>query len=76
MFGRATVTLGIGPHSSSYLDHTLKSGLTADSSALVPNCRMDISEPVPNCPDILDPSRWCRSVLSPKCLGSEVSVHL
>jgi len=30
---------------------------------------------VPNCPDILDPSRWCRSVLGPKCLRSEVSVH-
>ena len=52
----------------SYLDHTLKTSLNADSSALVPNCHMDISEPVPNCPDISDPSRWCRSVLGPKCL--------
>ena len=64
----------------------VKSGLTADSlapvpncridtSALVRNCRMDTSEPVPNCRDISDTSRWCRSVLGPKCLGSEVSVH-
>jgi len=49
----------------SYLDHTLKTSLNADSSALVPNCHMDTSEPVPNCPDISDPSRWCRSVLGP-----------
>ena len=56
------------------IDLTFKNGLTADSLALVPNCCMDTSEPVPNCPDILDPSRWCQVVLGPKCLGSEVSV--
>ena len=67
----------------SYLDHTLKSRLAADSSALVPKChmeldtsalvpycRMDISEPVPNCPDISDSSQWCRNVLCLKCLDS------
>jgi len=40
-----------------YLQHMLKSGLTADSSALVPKCRMDTSAPVLNCPDISDLSR-------------------
>jgi len=49
--------------------------LTRDSSTLVPKSHMDASAPMPNCPDILDPSRWYRSVLLPKCLRSEVSVH-
>jgi len=27
-----------------------------------------LPEPVLNCPEMSDPSRWCRSVLGPKCL--------
>jgi len=30
---------------------------------------------VPHCQDISDPSRRCRSVLGPNCVGSEVYVH-
>jgi len=69
----------------SYLDHVKKwtncrqigtgAEESYDTSALVPNCRMATSEPLPNYPDISDPSPWCRSVLGPKCLGSKVSVH-
>ena len=40
------------------------------------HCRVDTSEPVPNRPDISDPSQWCQRVLGPKCLQFEVSVHL
>jgi len=58
-----------------YLGHTLKSGLIADSSALVPKCRMDtVTPPVLNSLDISDPSQWCGSVWSLKCFGSHVSV--
>ena len=43
----------------------------------LPKCRMDTSALVPNCPDILDPSRLCRSVLGPNSEVSwvEVAVH-
>jgi len=54
----------------SYLDHTLKSSLTADGSALAlkSKCCMDALALVPNCLDISDPSWWCLSVSGLKCL--------
>jgi len=59
-----------------------KSGLTADSVALVPKCRTDNSVPVPNCPDtsdLLDCAEvaWVRTASGPKCLrtGNPTSRH-
>jgi len=59
-----------------------KSGLTADSVALVPKCRTDNSVPVPNCPDssnLLDCAEMplVRTASGPKCLsnGNPTSRH-
>jgi len=66
--------LGIGPHSSLYLFayslssvHSLKSGLTADSAALVPKCCTDTLTPEPNCLYNSDLSWWFQGAMGPNC---------
>jgi len=54
----------------------------SNPTSIVPKCPKDTSAPVPKCQDISDMPKcprsevwWVRSVLGPKCPGSEASVH-